>query len=127
MIRPSLLGMAATLSAVLLPAQHDISLRVLYAGDKDTERTSTWLEFLSNRTGGARFVDRESLRARDAEGADVLVVDGDSVERARRSRPDHLPNVVEFAQLAGMPTVLVGGVGSLVGAHLRLKASSFFG
>jgi len=111
----------------LASAQDRLDLRVLYAGDASTERTDVWLAFLNERTKGARFADRQRLSAVDLEDVDVVVFDGDIIAFVREHRPDHPPQFPDAALLEGVPTVLVGGVGSALGNRFHLKAASFFG
>jgi len=109
------------------PGQERVALRVLYAGDGDTERAREFVAFLSSRAGSVRAVMRETVTASDVNETDVVVVDGDPEAYVARLDSSAPPRPPAFDLLNGIPTVLVGWVGLTTGSHWRLKTSLFLG
>jgi predicted glycosyltransferase len=94
-------------------------LDVLYAGDAGEPRAEEFVQFLGKHVRSVRAVDRASMTARDLQGADVLIIDGDP-NRADAELPLSLHDV-------RVPTVLIGGAGGKVADQFGLKLGWGFG
>lgn len=100
-------------------------LRVVYAGDQDSDRTRSFEKFLGERFGSVRVVVNETLAEEDLSDADVLVIDGKLSLKEQQVRAG-TPQGMTLAKLS-MPTVLIGGVGGRVADQLKLKLGWSYG
>jgi hypothetical protein len=105
-----------------------LPLRVLYAGDGETEHARAFADFLERHTKGCKSVARDKVHCADLDGFDVVLVDGELYEK------DSLGNAcgrreiakMDVAALSKKPLVLVGAVGGLVSQQLELKTAWVF-
>lgn len=104
-----------------------LPLRVLYAGDGDTERARDFVAFFAERALSVRVATRDALVRADLDAVDVVVIDGDAQVYAARIGTPAPPTPPPFEFLAGVPTVLVAWVGLTTGSHWKLKTSLFLG
>lgn len=126
----SLLAAALCAILVLSPVSEDLPpLRIIYAGDLDTDHTRAFQEFLGKHFPEVNTIPVTDLGKADLSGGDVLIVDG-KVLRYKEggavggARPG--PQGVSLEKL-GIPTVLVGGMGGRVSDSLKLKLGWRYG
>ena len=123
MKRRKWLGFLATAASLLTLACGDGSaapqLRVVYAGDAGTPHAEGYHALLAEHFD-VRSIARNDLAKTDLSDADVLIVDGQTIDRSEE-RIQTIPGVegVDLETLS-MPTVLIGGQGARISDDLNL-------
>ena len=94
-------------------------LRVVYAGDARTPHAEGYHALLAEHFD-VRSIPRNNLATADLGDADVLIVDGQTIDRSEE-RIQTIPGVegVDLETLS-MPTVLIGGQGARISDDLNL-------
>lgn len=94
-------------------------LRVVYAGDAGTPHAKGYHALLAEHFD-VRSIPRNDLAKADLSDADVLIVDGQTIDRSEE-RIKTIPGVegVDLETLS-MPTVLIGGQGARISDDLNL-------
>ncbi len=94
-------------------------LRVVYAGDAGTPHAKGYHALLAEHFD-VRSIPRNDLAKADLSDADVLIVDGQTIDRSEE-RIRTIPGVegVDLETLS-MPTVLIGGQGARISDDLNL-------
>lgn len=94
-------------------------LRVVYAGDAGTPHAEGYNALLAEHFD-VRSIPRNGLATADLSDADVLIVDGQTIDRSEE-RIKTIPGVegVDLETLS-MPTVLIGGQGARISDDLNL-------
>ena len=114
-------GLAAIAAATLVLgcAEPAPQLRVVYAGDAGTPHADAYHALLSEHFD-VRSIARNGLATADLSEADVLIVDGQTIDRSEE-RIQTIPGVegVDLETLS-MPTVLIGGQGARISDDLNL-------
>ena len=113
------LSAAAMLLTLGCSAEPAPQLRVVYAGDAGTPHAEGYHALLSEHFD-VRSIPRDDLAKADLSDADVLIVDGQTMDRSEE-RIRTIPGVegVDLETLS-MPTVLIGGQGALISDDLNL-------
>ena len=110
-------------STTVLPAQDtaeattaskQLSVRVLYAGDRDHPRTEQWKEFLGSYFTKVEVIQLDQLSKKATEGFDVVIVDSPSPYKPNR-KFKVLPGPT-LSEDYDRPTILMGAAG---GAAVR--------
>ena len=101
----------------LAPAQEKLDLSVLYAGDPGP-RTDEWLTFLRSRVRTATAIERRSLSAKTAKGADVVIVDAETPYKESGIK---IPRGAELSTAFTKPTILMGAAGGSTLGSLDIK------
>ncbi len=117
---------ALALSCVLLAqsaSEPRLPLRVLYAGDPDTEYSAGWEEFLSAHTAEVRAVGQMELTPELVRAWDVLVIDGELQENGGAYKRETVRVPLRLADLQGRPVVLMGGLGGMLSTQWLLAGS----
>ena len=113
---------AALVHAGPLPAQRSsevLELSVLYAGDVEHPRTSTWVRFLERHTRGVEAIDLSELSRAAAVDHDVVIVDSPS-PFGEEGRFD-MPEVPALSRDFDRPTILVGAAGGALLRKVKIK------
>jgi len=114
-------GLAALAAAALAlgctePAPQ---LRVVYAGDAGTPHAEGYHAMLAEHFD-VRSIARNDLATADLSDADVLIVDGQTMDRSEE-RIKTIPGVEGVTlETLSMPTVLIGGQGARISDDLNL-------
>ena len=114
-------GLAALAAAALAlgcvePAPQ---LRVVYAGDAGTPHADGYHAMLAEHFD-VRSIARNDLATADLSDADVLLVDGQTIDRSEE-RIKTIPGVEGVTlETLSMPTVLIGGQGARISDDLNL-------
>ena len=113
------LSAAAMLLTLACSAEPTPQLRVVYAGDAGTPHADAYHALLSEHFD-VRSIARNDLATADLSEADVLIVDGQTMDRSEE-RIQTIPGVegVDLETLS-MPTVLIGGQGARISDDLNL-------
>ena len=113
------LSTAASLLTLACSAEPAPQLRVVYAGDAGTPHADAYHALLSEHFD-VRSIARNGLAKADLSEADVLIVDGQTMDRSEE-RIQTIPGVegVDLETLS-MPTVLIGGQGARISDDLNL-------
>lgn len=94
-------------------------LRVVYAGDAGTPHADGYHALLTEHFD-VRSIARNDLATADLSDADVLIVDGQTIDRSEE-RPRSLPAAEGVTlETLSMPTVLIGGQGARISDDLNL-------
>ena len=116
-------GFAAVAATLFALACGEVSstplLRVVYAGDAGTPHAEAYHALLSEHFD-VRSIARNDLAQADLGEADVLIVDGQTIDRSTeqvRSLPGAKGVTLETLSL---PTVLIGGQGARISDDLNL-------
>ena len=90
-----------------------IDIKVLFAGDPETERTKDFLAFLGRHFSQVRFADIEKHSNEGSAGHDVIILDSANYRTKTHglSRDD------------GRPTILVGTFGGMLGSRWKLRTN----
>ena len=124
---PRLVVLASVLSSfVPTPARGDepkLPIRVLYAGKGGTDRSREFMDFLRGHVLAVGTAEFASFRDPDADGYDVVILDGDPADIDRAYDKDAKAGLTWPAPSPAYdrPTVLVGAMGGLVAQRQKLK------
>jgi len=114
-------GLAAIAASTLTLgcAEPAPQLRVVYAGDAGTPHAEGYHALLAEHFE-VRSIERNDLAKADLSDADVLIVDGRTIDQSEE-RTRVVPGVegVDLETLS-MPTVLIGGQGAQISDDLNL-------
>jgi hypothetical protein len=105
-------------------------LRVLYVGNKGTDRAQSYARFLSEHFTLLGVADRSSFDPRSAEGADVVVLDWSQGDIVRGPVGDIAHSERDLKSPLGersrwsKPTVLLGSAGHLLAAPWKVFGGS---
>ncbi len=114
-------GLAAIAASTLTLgcAEPAPQLRVVYAGDAGTPHADGYHALLAEHFD-VRSIARNDLAKADLSDADVLIVDGQTIDRSEeRTRVVPGAEGVDLETLS-MPTVLIGGQGAQISDDLNL-------
>ena len=101
-------------------------LRVVYAGDAGTPHADAYHALLSEHFE-VRSIARNDLAKADLSDADVLIVDGQTIDRSEE-RTRTLPGAEGVTlETLSMPTVLIGGQGARISDELNLMLGWRYG
>ena len=118
-IRFSLPAAAVLLTLTLGCAEPAPQLRVVYAGDAGTPHAEGYHALLAEHFN-VRSIERNDLAKADLSDADVLIVDGQTIDQSEeRTRVVPGAEGVDLETLS-MPTVLIGGQGAQISDDLNL-------
>jgi len=121
--RPARGWLTALLAALLLTlacsTEPAPQLRVVYAGDAGTPHAEAYHAMLAEHFD-VRSISRNALAKADLGDADVLIVDGQTIDRSED--PIRTLEAAEGVTLEtlSMPTVLIGGQGARISDDLNL-------
>ena len=122
MKRRKWLGFLATTAMLLTlacSAEPTPQLRVVYAGDAGTPHAEGYHALLAEHFD-VRSIARNDLATADLSDADVLIVDGQTIDRSEE-RIKTLPGAEDVTlETLSMPTVLIGGQGARISDDLNL-------
>jgi len=114
-------GLAAIAASTLTLgcAEPAPQLRVVYAGDAGTPHAEGYHALLAEHFD-VRSIERNDLAKADLSDADVLIVDGQTIDHSEeRTRVMPGAEGVDLETLS-MPTVLIGGQGAQISDDLNL-------
>ncbi len=114
-------GLAAIAASTLTLgcAEPAPQLRVVYAGDAGTPHAEGYHALLAEHFD-VRSIARNDLAKADLSDADVLIVDGQTIDQSEeRTRVVPGAEGVDLETLS-MPTVLIGGQGAQISDDLNL-------
>ena len=114
-------GLAAIAASTLTLgcAEQAPQLRVVYAGDAGTPHAEGYHALLAEHFD-VRSIARNDLAKADLSDADVLIVDGQTIDHSEeRTRVMPGAEGVDLGTLS-MPTVLIGGQGAQISDDLNL-------
>lgn len=114
-------GLAALAAGTLAlgGAEPAPQLRVVYAGDAGTPHAEGYHAMLAEHFD-VRSIARNDLAKADLSDADVLIVDGQTIDRSEE-RIKTIPGVEGVTlETLSMPTVLIGGQGARISDDLNL-------
>jgi hypothetical protein len=94
-------------------ASSKINLRILYAGQSDTDRAKDFVDFLSKHFKKVETTDYKSFTGKESDDFDVTVIDYDGVEF--RAPQPNIPRQYTRA------TVTIGVPGAFLCSRLSLK------
>jgi len=111
--------LAATLLTLACSSEPAAQLRVVYAGDAGTDHANAYHAMLAEHFE-VRSIPRNDLAKADLSDADVLIVDGQTIDQSEdRIRTLEAAEGVTLETLS-MPTVLIGGQGARISDDLNL-------
>jgi hypothetical protein len=105
-------------------------LRVLYVGNKGTDRAHSYAKFVAERFALFGAANRSTFDPRSAEGADVVVLDWSQSDSVRSPVSDiahserDLKSPLGPRSRWGKPTVLLGSAGHLLAAPWKVFGGS---
>lgn len=113
------LAAAASLLTLACSTEPAPQLRVVYAGDAGTPHAEAYHALLAEHFE-VRSIARNELAKADLSDADVLIVDGQTIDRSEE-RIRTLPGAKGVTlETLSMPTVLIGGQGARISDDLNL-------
>ena len=113
------LATAASLLTLACSAEPTPQLRVVYAGDAGTPHADAYHALLAEHFD-VRSIARNGLATADLSEADVLIVDGQTMDRSEE-RIKTIPGAEGVTlETLSMPTVLIGGQGARISDDLNL-------
>ena len=113
------LSAAAMLLTLACSAEPTPQLRVVYAGDAGTPHADAYHALLAEHFD-VRSIARNGLATADLSEADVLIVDGQTMDRSEE-RIKTIPGAEGVTlETLSMPTVLIGGQGARISDDLNL-------
>jgi hypothetical protein len=108
------------------PAKLD--LRILYAGNRESDRTNDFSAFLQRHFSKVTVANLSTFKHADADGHDVVIFDWTSIyPRDKAGKIDDsvgritMPQVPRLSHDFSRPTVLIGAAGGQVAGSLALK------
>ena len=114
-----LLATTAMLFTLACSAEPAPQLRVVYAGDAGTPHADAYHAMLAEHFD-VRSIARNDIAKADLSAADVLIVDGQTIDRSEE-RIKTIPGVEGVTlETLSMPTVLIGGQGARISDDLNL-------
>lgn len=96
-----------------------LAVRVLYAGDRDHQRTEQWKEFLGSYFTKVEAIQLDQLSKQAAEEFDVVIVDSPTPYRPDRKFNWLSPPVLSEAY--DRPTILMGSAGGGTVRQAKIK------
>ena len=94
-------------------------LRVVYAGDAGTAHAGAYHAMLAEHFD-VRSIPRNDLAKADLSDADVLIVDGQTIDRSEERIKTIAGAEGVTLETLSMPTVLIGGQGARISDDLNL-------
>ena len=122
MLFPLLLAAAAA-----VPQDDTSALSVAYVGDVDSPRAAAFVEFLEDRFGDVRALNREGLDPAEAARADVVLLDWDQQAGVMKWFDDRslvLQHPLGPREEWATPTVLLGSAGLNTAAAWDVRGGS---
>ena len=103
-------------------------LRILYAGNRESDRAKDFAAFLEEHFAKVTVAGLADFKPSDADGYDVVIFDWTSIyPRDKSGKIDQslgnisMPKTPRLPQDFSRPTVLIGAAGGQVAGSLQLK------
>ncbi|HKI17514.1 MAG TPA: hypothetical protein VKA15_06525 [Isosphaeraceae bacterium] len=109
-------------------ASEPIALKLLYAGNPDSDREHDFTTFLGKSFAKVGTADYRTFKEDDAKGNDVVILDWTSIyprdkqgKIEKTSRGLDSPNAPKLSSTFDRPTILIGAAGGFATMQSQLK------
>jgi hypothetical protein len=127
-LTPVILAWGTTLLAYDKAPPAQLPLRILYAGNRESDRTKDFTVFLDQYFAKVTVAQLATFKPADADDHDVVIFDWTSIyPRDKEGKIDNnlgrisMPQAPRLPQNFSRPTVLIGVAGGQVAGSLQLK------
>lgn len=128
----ALMSALLTMGTVLLADDEaqstKLPLRILYAGNRDSDRAKDFAAFLDRHFTKVTVADLATFKPADAEDHHVVIFDWTTIyPRDKEGKIDDsvgrisMPQVPQLTRTFSRPTVLIGAAGGQIAGSLQLK------
>jgi hypothetical protein len=127
-LAPAVLVMGTALLADDEAPPAKLKLGILYAGNRQSDRTKDFAAFLEQHFAKVTVADLSTFKPSDADAHDVVIFDWTSIyPRDNEGKIDNslgnisMPQAPRLSQEFSRPTILIGAAGGQVAGSLQLK------